>query len=52
MWLPASLSSDIFVAEQRFVTEQALNRLLGLPLYYTGQFLLAASPALVGRWPR
>ncbi|MBT8373787.1 MAG: lysoplasmalogenase, partial [Deltaproteobacteria bacterium] len=28
-------ASDIFVAHQRFVTEQFCNRLIGLPLYYT-----------------
>jgi uncharacterized membrane protein YhhN len=35
--------SDLFVARQRFVTEAFLNRALGLPLYYAGQFLLAFS---------
>ena len=35
--------SDIFVARNRFVKKEFLNRLLGLPLYYTGQFLLAFS---------
>lgn len=40
--------SDLFVARQRFVTEQYLNRLVGLPLYYVGQFLLAFSVGLVG----
>jgi uncharacterized membrane protein YhhN len=40
--------SDLFVARQRFVTEQYLNRLIGLPLYYVGQFLLAFSVGLVG----
>ena len=44
--------SDIFVAEQRFVTEKALNRLLGLPLYYSAQFLLAASASLTGHFRR
>jgi len=39
--------SDIFVAHQRFVTEQFYNRLIGLPLYYTAQFLLAFSVGLV-----
>lgn len=39
--------SDIFVAHQRFVTEQFYNRLMGLPLYYTAQFLLAFSVGLV-----
>ena len=40
--------SDLFVARQRFVTEQYLNRLIGLPLYYIGQFLIAYSVGLVG----
>lgn len=40
--------SDLFVARQRFVTEQYLNRLIGLPLYYVGQFLIAYSVGLVG----
>jgi uncharacterized membrane protein YhhN len=40
--------SDLFVARQRFVTNQYLNRLVGLPLYYIGQFLLAFSVGLVG----
>ena len=40
--------SDLFVARQRFVTEQYLNRLIGLPLYYIGQFLIAYSVGMVG----
>ena len=39
--------SDLFVARHRFVTNQYLNRLIGLPLYYVGQFLLAFSVGLV-----
>ena len=35
--------SDIFVARDRFLKNEFLNRLLGLPLYYLGQFLLAFS---------
>jgi len=35
--------SDIFVARDRFVKQEFLNRFLGLPLYYLGQFLLAFS---------
>jgi uncharacterized membrane protein YhhN len=35
--------SDIFVARDRFVGKRYLNRLIGLPLYYGGQFLLAFS---------
>lgn len=39
--------SDIFVARQRFIKEEYRNRLLGLPLYYTGQFMLAFSIGLL-----
>jgi uncharacterized membrane protein YhhN len=39
--------SDVFVARDRFVKSEFLNRLLGLPLYYAGQFLLAFSVMLV-----
>jgi len=35
--------SDVFVARQRFVKSAFLNRLIGLPLYYGGQFMLAFS---------
>lgn len=35
--------SDLFVARQRFVTPAFVNRLVGLPLYYAGQLLLALS---------
>jgi len=35
--------SDIFVARQRFVARQHINRLVGLPLYYAGQFMIAFS---------
>jgi uncharacterized membrane protein YhhN len=42
-------ASDIFVAHQRFVIEQFYNRLIGLPLYYTAQFLMAFSVGLVKR---
>jgi uncharacterized membrane protein YhhN len=35
--------SDIFVARQRFLKAELINRLMGLPLYYCGQFLLAFS---------
>ncbi len=38
--------SDICVARDRFVKKEFLNRLLGLPLYYLGQFLLAWSVGL------
>ena len=33
--------SDLAVARQRFVNPDFVNRAIGLPLYYTGQFLLA-----------
>ena len=35
--------SDVFVARDRFLKREFLNRLIGLPMYYTGQFLLAFS---------
>jgi uncharacterized membrane protein YhhN len=39
--------SDLFVARNKFIKEQYRNRLLGLPLYYTGQFMLAFSIGLL-----
>lgn len=39
--------SDVFVARDRFVRPEFLNRLIGLPLYYLGQFLLAFSVGLL-----
>ncbi len=39
--------SDIFVARDRFVQPSFVNKLLGLPLYYLGQFLLAFSIGLM-----
>jgi uncharacterized membrane protein YhhN len=39
--------SDLFVARERFVKSQFANRLLGLPLYYLGQFLIAFSVGLI-----
>lgn len=39
--------SDLFVARNKFIQEEYRNRLLGLPLYYTGQFLLAFSIGLL-----
>ena len=39
--------SDVFVARHRFVKEEILNRFIGLPMYYAGQFLLAFSIGLV-----
>jgi len=38
--------SDLFVARNRFVRKKYVNRLIGLPLYYTGQYLLALSANL------
>ncbi len=37
--------SDLFVARERFVISSYANKLLGLPLYYAGQVLLALSVA-------
>ena len=39
--------SDVFVARDKFIKEEYLNRLLGLPLYYAGQFMLAFSIGLL-----
>ena len=39
--------SDLFVARDRFIKMEFKNRLLGLPLYYLGQFLLAFSVGAV-----
>ncbi|MCK5863061.1 MAG: lysoplasmalogenase [Candidatus Hydrogenedentes bacterium] len=36
--------SDIFVARDRFVAAGRVNAYIGLPLYYTGQILLALTP--------
>ncbi len=41
-------ASDIFVARDKFIASEFMNRLIGLPLYYSGQFLLAFSVSLVG----
>lgn len=35
--------SDLFVARNRFISKAFINRLIGLPLYYGGQFMLAIS---------
>jgi uncharacterized membrane protein YhhN len=40
--------SDLFVARHAFVKESFVNRAIGRPLYYLGQFLLAFSIATVG----
>jgi uncharacterized membrane protein YhhN len=39
--------SDVFVARDKFIKEEYENRLLNLPLYYTGQFMLAFSVGLL-----
>lgn len=39
--------SDMFVARQRFVRKDFINRLIGLPLYYVGQFMIAYSVGLL-----
>jgi uncharacterized membrane protein YhhN len=39
--------SDLFVARDRFLETGFANRLIGLPLYYGGQFLLAFSVGLI-----
>ena len=39
--------SDLFVARDRFVSEGITNRVIGLPLYYGGQYLLAFSVGFV-----
>ena len=40
--------SDLFVARDRFLKAEFANRLIGLPLYYGGQFLLAFSIGFIG----
>ena len=35
--------SDIFVARHRFVKKEYMNRLIGLPIYYAAQFMIAYS---------
>ena len=40
--------SDVFVARQRFMKTEFVNRLIGLSLYYGGQFMLAFSAGLIG----
>lgn len=39
--------SDLFVARDRFLNSEFFNRLIGLPMYYTGQFLIAFSVGLL-----
>jgi uncharacterized membrane protein YhhN len=38
--------SDLFVARDRFQQSEFANRLIGLPMYYGGQFMLAFSVGL------
>ena len=39
--------SDVFVARDKFIKEEYQNRLIGLPLYYAGQFMLGFSIGLL-----
>jgi uncharacterized membrane protein YhhN len=39
--------SDVFVARDRFLKSAFINRLIGLPMYYCGQFLLAFSAGFI-----
>lgn len=39
--------SDLFVARDHFIKREYINRLIGLPLYYLGQFLLSFSVGLL-----
>jgi uncharacterized membrane protein YhhN len=39
--------SDLFVARDRFLKAEFTNRLIGLPLYYGAQFMLAFSVGLI-----
>ncbi len=41
--------SDLAVARNRFVRRAFVNRLVGLPLYYAGQILIALTVGAVGR---
>ena len=43
--------SDLFVARNRVISERFINRLVGLPMHYTGQFLLACSIGLLALLP-
>lgn len=40
--------SDLFVARHRFVTQEAINGLIGLPLYFGAQWVFAYTCSLVG----
>lgn len=39
--------SDLFVARNRFIQASHLNRIIGLPLYYMAQLMLAFSVSLI-----
>jgi uncharacterized membrane protein YhhN len=39
--------SDIFVARHKFVKKEFINRVIGLPMYYTAQFMIAFSTGLI-----
>jgi uncharacterized membrane protein YhhN len=39
--------SDLFVARDRFLKSEFSNRLIGLPMYYCGQFILAFSVGMI-----
>lgn len=39
--------SDIFVARHRFVKKEFTNRVIGLPMYYCAQFMIAFSTGLI-----
>ena len=41
-------TSDLLVAREKFVTTAAINRIVGLPLYYAAQILFASSPLWAG----
>ncbi len=40
-------ASDLFVARHRFVKKEFINRAIGLPMYYTAQFMIAYSTGLI-----
>jgi uncharacterized membrane protein YhhN len=40
-------ASDVLVARDKFIATQFVNRLVGLPLYYAGQFLIAFSVGMI-----
>jgi hypothetical protein len=39
--------SDIFVSRHRFVKKEFINRAIGLPMYYTAQFIIAFSTGMI-----